>query len=88
MPKRQKIQYTVRDIPESVDTRLRETAAMENISLNQAALRGLERGLGLSEAPVRYRSLRSLLGGESRPDRKSWDSVLGYLDQVDPEDWK
>ena len=83
-----KVQYTVRDIPEAADLRLRETAAIEEISLNQAALRALERGLGLAEEPVRYRSLRQIVRPADKVDRKGWNEALGKMDAIHPEDWK
>jgi hypothetical protein len=88
MKERQSKQYTVRDVSESVDLRLRETADLEDISLNQATLRALERGLGLAEEPVRYRSLRGLVQKEDNVDRKNWSKALESLDTVNPEDWK
>lgn len=88
MKKRHSIQYTVRDVSEATDLRVRETAALEDISLNQAALRALERGLGLAEEPVRYRSLRKLVETGGKVDRKSWAGVLASQDKVNPEDWK
>ena len=88
MKEMRKVQYTVRDIPEAADLRLRETAAMEEISLNQAALRALERGLGLAEEPVRYRSLRQIVRPTDKVDRKGWNEALGKMDTIHPEDWK
>lgn len=88
MREKQSKQYTVRDVSESVDLRLRETAALEDISLNQAALQALERGLGLSEEPVRYRSLRDILRPGDKLDRKGWAKALESMDTVNPADWK
>ena len=89
MPKvRPKSQYTIRDIPHAVDHRLRETAALEEISLNQAAVRAIQRGLGTAEEPVRYRSVRDLLPKDKSIDTSGWAKVLGELDHVDPADWK
>jgi len=88
MREKQSKQYTVRDVSESVDLRLRETAALEDISLNQAALQALERGLGLSEEPVRYRSLRDILKPDDKLDRKGWAKALESMDTVNPADWK
>ncbi len=86
--KQNAVQYTVRDIPGEVDTRLREVAAEEQLSLNQTALRALERGLGLTGAPVTYRSLRRHLKPENKPDREGWAKVLAEMDQVNPADWQ
>ncbi len=89
MKKRRTAQYTVRDISEAADSRVRETATMEDISLNQAVLRALDRGLGLAEEPVRYRSLGKIVAGASgKVDRKGWGDILGSMDKVNSEDWK
>ena len=89
MRKRHTTQYTVRDITEATDARVRETAAMEDISLNHAVLRALDRGLGLAEEPVRYRSLGKIVAGASgKVDRKGWTDILESMDMVNPEDWK
>ena len=86
--KKKKIQHTIRDVPESVDSRLREKAALEQISLNQAALQAMERGLGMADQPIRYRSLRSLLNKPEDTDRASWTEALTQMDRVNPDDWK
>ena len=88
MKERHKVQYTVRDIPEATDIRLRETAALEDISLNQAAVRALERGLGLADEPVRYRSLSQIVRPTDKVDRKGWSEALRGMDKIHPEDWK
>jgi hypothetical protein len=86
--KKNKIQHTIRDVPESVDSRLREKAKLDEISLNQAALQAMERGLGMADQPIRYRSLRSLLHKPEDADRASWTEALTKVDRVNPEDWK
>ena len=86
--KKKKIQHTIRDVPESVDSRLREKAKLEEISLNQAALQAMERGLGMADQPIRYRSLRSLIHKPEDADRASWTAALTQMDQVNPKDWK
>lgn len=87
MQKRQLVQYTVRDVPAEVDNRLREVAAIEEVSLNQAALRALARGLGVEGTPVRYRSLGGIVGEAPKADIKAWRSALREQDRVDPADW-
>jgi len=88
MSRNKKIQYTIRDIPAFTDSRLRETAAREEMSLNQAALQALQRGLGTGDQPIRYRSLHSLLHKKDEVDQVSWRSTLAEMDRVNPEDWK
>ena len=89
MPRtKRKSQYTIRDVPESTDHRLRETAALEDISLNQAALRAIQRGLGIGEQPVTYRAVRDLLPSSPAVDTSGWATVLSEMDRVNPEEWK
>lgn len=88
MPRTRKTQYTIRDVPVTSDSRLREVAALEDISLNQAALRALERGLGISGEPIRYRSLRQMVPEKNSVDLPGWKAALAEMDRVNPEDWK
>ena len=85
---KRKSQYTIRDVPEAMDHRLRETAALEDISLNQATLRAIQRGLGTGEQPIKYRSVRDLLPSTTTVDTSGWATVLSEMDRVNPEEWK
>lgn len=88
MSKRRKLQYTVRDVPPELDNKLRASALSEQISLNQATLRAIERGLGLQGATVRYRNLRKIVKSTLPLETKLWDELLSKLDVVNPDDWK
>lgn len=88
MSERQLIQYTVRDVPPGVDARLREVAALEDVSLNQAALRALTRGLGMDGTPVRQRSLGHLVRAAPKGNLKAWQEALQARDRVNPDDWR
>ena len=88
MTQKSTVQYTVRDVPEDVDCRLRESATLEGVSLNQAALRALQRGLGTEREPVRYRHLRQMLAEKPKVSTKAWRAVLEEMDTTNPEDWK
>ncbi len=87
MKEKHKVQYSVRDVPEEMNMRLREVAAEEEVSLNQAVLRAIERGLGMSGGCVRYRSLRGIVSRAPKPDKAGWSRVIKELDKVHPEDW-
>ena len=87
MEKKPTVQYTVRDVPEELDGLLRESAALEGVSLNQATLRALERGLGSERQPVRYRTLRQMIT-QNKVSTKAWQAALEEQDQTNPEDWK
>ncbi len=88
MINRKRIVYTVRDIPAAIDLRVRELAEAEAVSLNAAAIRLMERGLGAEGTPLRRRDLRS--GRDPLParDERAWRAVLADLDVVNPSDWK
>jgi hypothetical protein len=88
MEKKPTVQYTVRDVPEELDGLLRESAALEGVSLNQATLRALERGLGSERQPVRYRTLRQMIAQTPKVSTKAWQAALEEQDQTNPEDWK
>jgi hypothetical protein len=88
MEKKSSVQYTVRDVPEEVDNRLRECAELEGVSLNQATLRALERGLGSERQPVRYRTLRQMTAQTPKASTKAWRVALEEQDRINPEDWK
>jgi hypothetical protein len=88
MKKKATVQYTVRDVPEEIDSRLRETADLEGVSLNQATLHALQRGLGTERVPVRYRTLRQMLAQNRKAPSAAWRAVLDEQDKTNPEDWK
>lgn len=88
MERKPTVQYTVRDVPEEVDGRLRESAALEGVSLNQAALRALQRGLGSERVPVRYRTLRQMVASTPKASTKAWRAAIEEQDRIHPDDWK
>lgn len=91
MKERRKIVYTVRDIPESSDCRIREVAEAEGVSLNTATLRTIERGLGGEGEHVRRRDVRSILdqfGTLPPEDAREWRERLAEMDVVDPGEWR
>jgi plasmid stability protein len=80
------MQYTLRNIPEALDTALRRRARQQGKSLNEVTLEALARGLGLSSEPVRFRSLRDLAGRwEEDPD---FDRAITEQHQIDKGLWK
>lgn len=88
MKKKSTVQYTVRDVPKEVDGLLRESAALEGVSLNQATLHALERGLGSGRVPVRYRTLRQMVNPTPKASTAAWRAALEEQDKINPEDWK
>ena len=83
--KKPKIQYTVRDVPGRLDARLRETAAEYGVSLNEASLTALKKGLGLAEAPALHHDLDALSGSWVH-DADS-EQALDEMRQIDEKMW-
>ena len=80
------IQYTLRDVPASVDRELRSRATRERQSLNSVALHLLTVGLGLSGEPPRSHDLDSVAG--SWVEDPALDAALKSMDKVDKDLWK
>ena len=80
------MQYTIRNIPEAVDARLRERAREERRSLNEVVVQLLTRALGLSGETLRHRDLGDLAG--TWDDDPAFDEALVDQDSVDPDIWK
>jgi hypothetical protein len=83
---RKPTQYTIRNVPEHLDLRLREVAKEQELSLNAAALQTLERALGGEGAPVLHHDLDDLAGSWVRD--KPCESALDEMRKVDPELWR
>lgn len=79
-------QYTIRRVPSRIDQELRRKAREEQRSLNEMALRALERGLGLAEEQPRYHDMDDLAG--TWVDDPEFDRAIEAMDQVDPELWR
>ena len=79
------IQYTLRGVPPRADLLLREKAAREKKSLNQAALETLTDGLGLSANPPRHDDLDDLAGTWVKSP--GFDLLLKEMDRVDKDIW-
>jgi plasmid stability protein len=80
------IQYTIRGISERLDARIRERAAKEGKSLNEALIEVLKTGLGIGDHQVRYTDLDDLAG--TWVNDPEFDRAIEEMDRVDPELWK
>jgi plasmid stability protein len=80
------MQYTIRNIPESLDVALRERARQEHKSLNQVAVEALTSALGLGSESVRSRNLEDLAG--TWEDDPEFDRAIADQDAIDDELWK
>jgi len=78
-------QYTVRQVPASLDAALRRKAKRKGQSLNQVLLDTLAESVGVSEEAARYHDLDALAG--TWKSDKAFDDAVKVFDKVDPEDW-
>lgn len=80
------MQYTLRNIPPSVDSLLRRRAREEGKSMNEAAIDALVRGLGLAGTPAKRRDVSDIAG--SWHADKATDDALDEQRSVDRDLWK
>lgn len=86
-------QLTVRGFDDELDAIMRGLAKREGISLNQAALRLLRKGAGLTEdRPADPNAigdgLDDLFGAWSQDEAESFDAALKVFDIVDEAAWR
>lgn len=80
------MQYTIRGIPPSLDTAIRERARAEGKSLNQVALEALREGLGVVYDRPARRDLSDIVG--TWVEDEALEAALEEQDRIDPELWK
>jgi hypothetical protein len=80
------MQYTIRNIPHTLDDALRKTARERGKSLNEVAIEALARGAGVAGTLGRQRDLGDI-AGTWRKD-PAFDSALAAQDTVDEEMWR
>lgn len=79
------MQYTIRNVPDILDSALRKAAHAEGKSLNEVTIEALARGAGLVGERPRQRDL----GDIARTWRKdpAFDRALAAQDTIDEEMW-
>jgi plasmid stability protein len=80
------MQYTIRNVPESLDEALRKTARERGRSLNEVAIEALARGAGVLGERTRQRDLADIAGTWHKDD--VFDSALAAQDTIDEEMWQ
>lgn len=85
-------QITLRGFDRRIERKIREVATRENVSLNKAALRLIERGATAEEKPEAGekigRSLDKFFGDMSHEEAKQLRESLKVFNVIDDEDWK
>jgi hypothetical protein len=80
------MQYTIRNIPKSLDQALRKRAREEGKSLNEAVVEVLKKALLGSGGPVQHHDLDFMIG--TWVEDPEFDKAIEAQDQIDPEMWK
>jgi hypothetical protein len=80
------MQYTIRNVPEALDSALRDRAKSEKRSLNDVVIQALARGLGFSKLQRRHRDLRDLAG--SWKEDPEFDKAIADHHAIEEELWK
>jgi hypothetical protein len=80
------MQYTIRGIPEAIDSAVRERAKAEGKSLNEVAVEALADGLGVGEGDVVRRDLSDVAGTWKRDS--AVEAALADQDRVDADLWR
>lgn len=79
-------QYTIRQVPERLDERLRRLARERDTSLNQVVVDLLSAATGLSDEPVLHHDLDDLIG--TWVEDPAVDQALAAFETVDEELWR
>jgi plasmid stability protein len=79
------MQYTIRNVPDTLDEALRRAARQQGKSLNEAAIEALTRGAGVVLQSRPQRDLGDI-AGSWRKDA-AFDSALAAQDTIDEEIW-
>jgi plasmid stability protein len=79
-------QYTVRDVPERLDRRLREVASEHGTSLNKAVVAALSKGVGMEPQLPVHHDLDDLAGTWVHDE--AFDKAMEEMDRVDEELWR
>jgi len=80
------MQYTIRNIPKTLDAMLRDRAKKEGKSLNEMVIQALARAMGFSNEPVRHRDLSHLAG--TWVEDPEFDRALEDQDRIDEDLWR
>ena len=86
MKKNKLKQYTIRNIPESIDKSLRRKAKESQKSFNQVALEALTLGAGQSLVPKR--NFSEVIGSLSSKEAAEIEEEIRLQHQIDPSLWK
>ncbi|MGB9031798.1 MAG: hypothetical protein WCC27_16875 [Acidobacteriaceae bacterium] len=80
------MQYTIRNVPGTLDAALRRRAQEQGKSLNEIAIEALARGAGVSGERTRKRDLSDIVG--TWQNDPAFDEAIAAQDTVDEDLWR
>jgi len=80
------MQYTIRNVPDSLDEALRRAARARGKSLNEVAIEALARGAGVTGESRRQRDLGDIAGTWHKD--AAFDNAVAAQDTIDEEVWR
>jgi len=80
------MQYTVRNVPDTLDQALRQTARLRGKSLNEVTVEALARGAGITGESRRQRDLGDI--ADTWKKDAAFDRALAAQDTVDEDMWR
>lgn len=80
------MQYTIRNIPETLNGALRRAAREQGKSLNEIAVETLARGAGITQERNPQRDLSDIVG--TWREDPAFDSARAAQDTIDEEMWR
>ncbi len=88
--KKNALQYTIRNIPQSVDRALKQKAKVLNKSFNQTALEALILGSGESTESLntKRRDLSEIINSMTYEEAEEQENEIRLQHQIDSEIWK
>ena len=80
------MQYTIRNVPTTLDAMLRDRAKKEGKSLNEMVIQALARAMGFAKEPIRQRDLSHLAG--TWVEDPEFDQAIADQDRIDEDLWR
>jgi hypothetical protein len=80
------MQYTIRNIPEKLDSIVREQSRKYQKSMNALLLEALAKGLGTAEEQITIHDMDELAG--TWVEDEAFDEAIASFETVDGELWK
>ncbi len=82
----QYMQYTIRNVPDSLDQALRRSAREQGKALNRVVIEALSRGVGVIAERKRRRDLTGITG--TWREDPAFDSALAAQDSINEKLWR